>query len=82
MGILDSLGGLASSIVASIVMLVFAILSFFVTVFIVQVGAGLAGYSPSGDFVALAAAILAGAAINAGASPLSSLASNDGSPIR
>lgn len=81
MAILDSLGGLASSIVASIVMLVFAILSFFITVFIVQVGAGLAGYSPSGDFVALSAAILAGAAISAGASPLSSLSSDDGSGL-
>lgn len=73
MGILDSFGGLVSSIVAAIVMLVFAILSFFVTVFIVQAGAGLAGYSPSGDFVVLAAAILAASAIVAGASPMSGL---------
>ena len=54
-------------------MLVFAILSFFVTVFIVQVGAGLTGYSPSGDFVVLAAAILAASAIAAGASPMTGL---------
>lgn len=73
MAILDSFGALASSIIAAIVMLVFAILSFFVTVFIVQAGAGLAGYSPSGDFVALAAAILASSAIVAGASPMSGL---------
>jgi hypothetical protein len=73
MGVLDSFGGLVSSIIAAIVMLVFAILSFFVTVFIVQVGAGLAGYSPSGDFVVLAAAILAASAIMAGASPMSGL---------
>ncbi|WP_254280681.1 hypothetical protein [Haloarcula marina] len=73
MGILDSFGALVSSIIASIVLLVFAILSFFITVFIVQVGAGLAGYSPSGDFVALSAAILATGAIVAGASPLSGL---------
>ena len=73
MGILDSLGALASSIVAAIVMLAFAILSFFVTIFIVQVGAGIAGYSPSGDFVALSAAILAASAIVAGASPMSGL---------
>lgn len=71
MGLLDSFGALVSSIIASIVLLVFAILSFFVTVFIVQVGAGLAGYSPSGDFVVLSAAILATGAIVAGASPLS-----------
>lgn len=73
MGFLDSFGALVSSIVAAIVMLVFAILSYFVTVFIVQVGAGLAGYSPTGDFVALSAAILAAGAIVAGATPMSGL---------
>jgi hypothetical protein len=73
MGLLDSFGALVGSIVASLVLLVFAILSYFVTVFIVQAGAGLAGYSPSGDFVALAAAILAAAAIVGGASPLTAL---------
>jgi len=73
MGFLDSFGALVSSIIAAIVMLVFAILSFFVTVFIVQMGAGLAGLSPTGDFVVLSAAILATGAIVAGASPMTSL---------
>lgn len=73
MGILDSVSALASGIIAAIVMLVFAILSFFVTVFIVQVGAGIAGYSPSGDFVVLSAAIIATGAIVAGATPMSAL---------
>lgn len=73
MGLFDSLGALARGIVAAIVMLVFAIISFFITVFIVQVGAGVAGYTPSGDFVVLAAAILAASAIIAGASPMSAL---------
>lgn len=73
MAILDSFGALASSIVAAIVMLVFAILSFFVTVFIVRTGAGLAGYTPGGDFVVLSAAILATGAIVAGASPMTGL---------
>jgi hypothetical protein len=73
MGILDSFGALVSSIIAAIVMLVFAILSFFVTVFIVRAGAGLAGYSPTGDFVVLSAAILATGAIVAGASPMTGL---------
>ena len=77
MGFLDSFGALISSIVASIVLLVFAIVSFFITVFIVQVGAGLAGYSPTGDFVVLSAAILATGAIVAGATPLSSLGGID-----
>lgn len=73
MGFLDSFGALASSIVAALVMLLFAILSFFVTVFIVKAGAGLAGYSPGGDFVVLSAAILATGAIVAGATPMSTL---------
>ncbi|WP_075936282.1 hypothetical protein [Halosegnis longus] len=73
MGLLDSFGGLVGSIIASIVLLVFAILTFFVTVFIVQAGAGLAGYTPSGDYVALSAAILSASSIVAGASPLSGL---------
>jgi hypothetical protein len=77
MGVLDSFGALVGSIIAAIVMLVFAILSFFVTVFIVQVGAGLAGYSPSGDFIALSAAILATGAIVAGASPMTGLSGID-----
>ena len=73
MGLLDSFGALVSSVIASLVLLVFAILSFFITVFIVQVGASLAGYSPSGDFIVLSAAILATGAIVAGATPLSGL---------
>ncbi|MFC4447602.1 hypothetical protein [Halorussus aquaticus] len=73
MGILDSFGALVSSIVAAVVMLVFAVLSFFVTVFIVQTGAGIAGFSPSGDFVVLSAAILSTGAIVAGATPMTSL---------
>ncbi|WP_277556037.1 hypothetical protein [Halobaculum limi] len=73
MGLLDSFGALVSSIIASIVLLLFAIASFFLTVFIVQVGAGLAGYSPSGDFVVLSAAVLATGAIVAGATPMTSL---------
>lgn len=73
MGILDSFGALVGSVIAAMVMLVFAILSFFVTVFIVQTGAGIAGYSPGGDFVVLSAAILSTGAIVAGASPMTSL---------
>lgn len=77
MGVLDSFGTLAASIIAAIVMLVFAILSFFVTVFIVDVGAGVAGLSPNADFVVLSAAIIAGAAITAGATPLGAIPSTD-----
>jgi hypothetical protein len=77
MGFLDSFGALVSSIIAALVMLVFSILSFFVTVFIVQVGAGLAGYTPAGDFVVLSAAILVTGAIVAGATPMTSLAATN-----
>jgi len=66
MGVLDSLGALASGIVAAIVMLVFAIVSLFITVFIVDVAASIAGLSPSDDYIVLGAALLAAAAIVAG----------------
>lgn len=78
MAMLDSVGAFAASIIAPIVMLVFAILSFFVTVFIVQVGAGLAGLSPGSDFIVLSAAVPAAGAIAAGASPLKGLATETG----
>lgn len=73
MGFLDSFGSLAASIVVAIVMLIFAIVSFYITVFIVGSGAQFAGYDPTGDFVTLSAAILAAAAIVAGSSPLSAM---------
>jgi len=66
MGLLDSFGALLSGIVAAIVMLVFAILSLFVTVFVVDVAAGIAGLDPSDGFVVLGASIIAAAAIVAG----------------
>ncbi|WEL17611.1 putative membrane protein [Halorhabdus sp. SVX81] len=74
MAILDSFGGLVASLIAALVLLVFAILSFFVTMFIVDAGAGLAGLSPDAGFVTLSAAIISAAAIIGGASPLTGLA--------
>lgn len=70
MGVLDSFGALAASIIAAVVMLVFAILSVFVTVFVVDVAAGLADLDPTDDFVVLGATIIAAAAIVAGGSGL------------
>ena len=71
MGLVDSVGALAASIIAAIIFLVFAILSLFVTVFIVDVAAGLANLDPDEDgFVVLSAAIIAGAAIAAGGAGL------------
>ena len=66
MGVLDAFGTLASSIIAAIVMLVFAILSLFVTVFVVDVAASIGGLNPDDSFVVLGATILASAAILAG----------------
>ena len=70
MGLVDSVGALAASIIAAIIFLVFAILSLFVTVFIVDAAANIAGLSPDDGFVVLGAAIIAGAAIAAGGSGL------------
>lgn len=70
MALLDSVGALAASIITAIIFLVIAILSLFVTVFIVDAAAGIAGLSPDDGFVVLGAAIIAGAAIAAGGSGL------------
>lgn len=66
MSVSQTLGELVENIVAGVVMLVFAILSFFVTVFVVSTGAQLAGYTPDGNFAVLSATILVAATIMAG----------------
>ena len=66
MGILDAFGSLASALLAGFVMLAFAVLSLFVTVFVVDVAASIAGLSPDDGFVVLGATVLAGTAILAG----------------
>ena len=66
MGILNAFGSLASALIAGLVMLVFAILSLFVTVFVVDIAASIGGLSPDDSFVLLGATILAAAAIIAG----------------
>jgi len=66
MSLRDALGGLVENVVASVAMLIFAILSFFVTVFVISTGAQLAGYTPDGNFAVLSATILVAATIIAG----------------
>jgi hypothetical protein len=66
MDLAKALGGLVENVIAGLVMLVFAILSFFVTVFVISTGAGLAGYAPDGNFVVLSATILVASTILAG----------------
>jgi len=77
MGFVDQFGQVVGSIIAVVLMLVLAVLSFFITVFIVETGAGFAGHDPSANFVALSAAVLAASAIVAGATPLGALAGVD-----
>lgn len=60
------LSDLIENVVASAAMLIFAILSFFVTVFVVSTGAQLAGYTPDGNFAVLSATILVASTIVAG----------------
>lgn len=60
------LGGLVQTVVTLAVLIVLAILAFYVAVFVVSTGAGLAGYSPSGDSVVLSAALLVVAALFGG----------------
>lgn len=54
------------NIVASVLMLIRAIIGFFIAVFVVSTGAVLAGYTPSGDFVVISSAIITAAATLSG----------------
>ena len=66
MAVVKILGGLVQTVVTFAVLIVLAILAFYVTVFVVSTGAGLAGYDPSGDFVVLSASLLVVAALLGG----------------
>ena len=66
MGFLTALEDLMENFVAFLLMIVLSILSFFVVVFVVQTGAGLASLDPSGDFIVLSTAIMVAASILAG----------------
>ncbi|MDY6769012.1 MAG: hypothetical protein SVW02_02805, partial [Candidatus Nanohaloarchaea archaeon] len=57
---------LVENIVAFAVMIVLGIIGFYLTVFVVASGAGLAGFSPSGEFVVLSAALIVAASIIGG----------------
>ena len=60
------LGGLLQTVATFVVLIVLAIVAFYITVFVVSTGAELAGYTPSGDFVVLSAALLVIAALFGG----------------
>ena len=59
-------GGLVQLVVTVGVLVVLAVVAFFVTVFVVSTGAELAGYDPSDDFVVLSASLLVVAALLGG----------------
>lgn len=60
------LSGIAGNIMAAAVMLIVSILGLFITIFIVQSAAGLAGYQPSGNYIILSATLLTGFAVISG----------------
>lgn len=65
-----TLSDFVQNLVAFVLMIILAIISFFFTVFVVDVGAGFAGHGGD-EFVVLSAALLVAAAIIAGGiSPL------------
>lgn len=72
--ITQAISDLAVAVVAFIVMIILAIISFYFTVFVVVTGANLAGVTPGGNFVVLSAALLTASALLAGGmSPISYL---------
>lgn len=66
MSVTRLLGALVQTVITFAVLIVLAIVAFYVTVFVVSTGAGLAGYDPSGDFVVLSASLLVVAALLGG----------------
>jgi hypothetical protein len=65
--IMRVLSGLLQTVVTFAVLIILGTLAFYVTVFVVSTGAGLAGYeNVSGDFVVLSAALLVVAALLGG----------------
>ena len=63
---MNALSELVESVVAFVVMILLGVISFFVTVFVVNTGSEMANISPSGDFVVLSAALLVAASVLAG----------------
>ncbi|MDY7082029.1 MAG: hypothetical protein SXQ77_06405 [Halobacteria archaeon] len=64
--ITQTLSELVSSVLAFVVMIILAVISFYITVFVVATGAELAGFQATGNFVVLSAALLTAAAVLSG----------------
>lgn len=65
-GVGQALSELFENIVAFLVMVILGILSFFLIVFVVDMGAGLANVAAGGDFIVLSAALIVAASIIGG----------------
>ena len=63
----DLAAGVVNTVLASAVMIVLAVIGFFVSVFVIDQGAALAGYTVlNGDYVILSASLLVASTIIAG----------------
>ena len=60
------LSSLGATLLRIVLLVALAVGAFYLTVFVVSTGAGLAGYAPDGNFVVLAAALLVVAVVLAG----------------
>ncbi len=61
-----ALTDLVANTVAFVVLIILGVIGFYFTVFVVASGAGMAGFTPSGDFVVLSAALIVSASIVGG----------------
>lgn len=66
-GITDALSDFVGNVLGFLIMLILAVVTFFLAVFVVANGAAMAGYSPDGNYVILSATLLVVAAALAGA---------------
>ncbi len=66
MGLQNTLSGVVEDVIAAVIMVVLAVLSFFFVVYVVQAGSGIAGVQAGAGDIVLSAAIIVAAAILAG----------------
>lgn len=65
-GIKKALSTILGNVAAAVVMLILAIIAFFITIFIVDSAASIAGLAPAADYVVLSAALLTAASVLGG----------------
>lgn len=62
----NALEGLVESVIDFVVLIILGIIAFYVTVFVIITGAGMADVAVTGDFVVLSAALIVASSILAG----------------